>query len=287
MALELERRGIEHPGLAGRDLAVVLNGVEVEAGADPLVAMIEPRPAGADHLERARRRREPAATANVEVAEEDESARDIRKCAAQRARVHEPAPELLEAQARVDRIVVDQDHRKTARDLRVREGRPERVELSATHIPGGNEPRTALESAMNAAGPRSFTQGKRPAGRSPPWPAGSRSSCEPVTSTYTCTRRWNTSTRTSTTTTTATSTLTRSPSHTPIRTRTRRFCTITPTCRTCITGTATEFGNAAHPTPVGTSATARRHACSVGRASGRARRTGATLPPCLLLLWQR
>src|SRR6266511_4017785 len=53
MALELERRGIEHPGLAGRDLAVVLNGVEVEAGADPLVAMIEPRPAGADHLERA------------------------------------------------------------------------------------------------------------------------------------------------------------------------------------------------------------------------------------------
>ncbi len=89
---------------------------------------------------------------------------------------------------------------------------------------------------------------------------------EPVTST---------STRTSTTTTTATRALARSPSHTRIRTGTRRSCTTTRTCRTCTTGTATERSSIAGSTMEADATSSSRAwllRAPVGYASANARR---------------
>lgn len=91
--------------------------------------MLDARAARADHLERSCRRRKPAPSAYVQVTEEDESTRNRRKDLLQRPGVDQPVVQPPEARGRVERIVVDKDHRSAACNRRVREDRAQRLEL--------------------------------------------------------------------------------------------------------------------------------------------------------------
>ena len=115
--LEFEGRGIEHPRFDGRDRAAVIQGVQVEPGADPVVGVVEARSARAHHIERAGSGAQAAATSNVQVAEEHQTARHAGHRTAECLGVDQPTAELLQSEPRIDGTVVDQEDRGARRDL--------------------------------------------------------------------------------------------------------------------------------------------------------------------------
>ena len=97
----------------------VVELVQVVAGADRVVRMLQRRAARAHDVESA----ETAAHADVEMAEQHEPAPQRGQNVPEGSGVGQSVAQLQKAMARVDRWVVDQDDRDSSRDFRVVEDR--------------------------------------------------------------------------------------------------------------------------------------------------------------------